>query len=131
MAIRNFRAGGFVTDTPSDIKCFQCGPSSGQYDTIIRNGTQYQVPSGKTLYITRVIINSSSAGGARIADADASVSNSATPPSGLRAIAQTIGCPGSYQPTAVDVFIPIGENKYPLVAAIGASVDVTLFGYEV
>jgi hypothetical protein len=59
MAIQNFRAGGFVTDTPSNILFFHAQiDTTGNVSHFRKSFTTvgYQVTAGKTLWISKIII---------------------------------------------------------------------------
>lgn len=59
MAIRNYRSGGFVTDTPSDfINLWGQVATSGQVATFRASGTTsgYQVTASKQFYICKIVV---------------------------------------------------------------------------
>lgn len=137
MAIRNYRVGSAVTDTPGDIKSGHAGPSSSQYMTFESvNGTDYQVATGKTLYITKLIIEVGTAG-ARVAIGygDDGVPSQVGAPTNAVLITQgtspyTVEALSRTQ--EFDVFFSIPATKYPFAKMDGGgAARVSFFGIEI
>jgi len=127
MAVRNYRTGFAVTDTPGDGVCLQASASASNYQTLLQHGSNYQVPAGKTLYITRVHFNVSVAGAAfNIGDATAAVTNSASSPANN--IQTTGSITGTTTEMIIDCFIPVAQNLFPFLKAGSGSTNITCYG---
>lgn len=133
MTVRLYRAGYSVTDVPGDLVTL-CGNdtvANANYQTFLQIGTAYQVPVGKTLYLTGLLLmpTVANAGIGQIGYGDTAVSNSvAAPTSNFRITQQFL------QATANDmkqwlIMAAIPAQKYPYyVATGGANVEITVFG---
>ena len=83
MAIRVFKLGGAVTDTVADLAQGSARMSVGARHSTFEApvGTGYQVASGKTLYISRLIVNIDTANHTvQLGYGDTAVADSASAP---------------------------------------------------
>lgn len=126
MAIRNYKSGFAVTDTPTDLICLQCSPTASTSKSLLQNDTtNYQVPAGKTLYITKIIVHGEAANwtaAVEYADAADGVTNKRNVGGDL------MSGVSAYEVFKSDVWIPIPESKYPCVTPNAAGrVRCTVF----
>lgn len=134
MAIRNFRIGWGVTDTPSElITLFADASVANYYDTMDSPvGTPYVVPGGKTLYICAFDQYPTGAGHAfYIGYANTSVNDSASAPT--TPIQVTGSYPGAVGNTrySANIVAKIPTGKYPFIQTFTGRNIVTLYGLEV
>ena len=128
-----FKVGSGATDNPSNIITISAPTAKGtnDYETMeFPVGTDYQVPSGKTLYITKIIAGTN-AGSAdfAIGYGDTGVANGTTPPTNFVQITPNRMYPFKYVngsgssgvTTDIDVWIPIPALKYPCVRSNGTA----------
>lgn len=135
MASKVFKIGGGGTDTPADVKCMAATPGSTQYMTFESPvGTDYQVPSGKIFYITKIIYSSSSSAALtafQIGYGDTGVPAQAGAPTNAVNVTSMFATVTNSQQYTLDVFIPIPAQKYPYILTQGNGGPCTIFGIEV
>lgn len=136
-----FKVGSGATDNPSNIVTITAPTSKGtaDYETMeFPVGTDYQVPSGKTLYITKLIVSANAASADfAIGYGDTGVANGVTAPTNFVQITPNRMYPFKYVngsgssgvTTEHDVWIPIPQLKFPCARSNGtAGAYVTAIG---
>jgi len=134
MPTRFYKAGFAVTDTPGDIKTIMANPTApGNYMTFETPiGTDYQVPAGKTFYMTGCMIRA--AGTIAIFNlgyGDTGVANGGTPPTNNKNVHGEFGEATSGASKYFDIFAAIPAEKYPYALSQNTNVHVTIYGLEI
>ena len=95
-------------------------------------GTDYQVPAGKTFYITKIICSDVSASsGFYLGYGDTGVAEGAAAPVNYQRLTGVTHVNTAYYSYPFDVCIPIPANKFPVMAGSAAASQVTLYGVEI
>lgn len=136
---RWYKIGAVETRDPSLLRCLsnsQIQVTSERYDTLESpEGTDYQVPTGKTLYITKLQVGSGATSGTffilDVGYGDDGVANSASAPTNRKVVYRTIYMQGAGLRGDLDVFIPIPAGKYPYIYGNGSWWNIAAMGIEV
>lgn len=136
---RYYKLGAGESQQPGDFKCLtnsQQDIGSSRYDTLeTPRGTDYQVPTGKTFWITKVIggTTDGAAGvaGVAIGYGNSGVANSVAAPTNSFVMAEIDHRFGGELLVNIDVLIPIPAGNYPWVQSRNAASNWTIFGMEV
>lgn len=130
---RLYRIGSLAVDTETGVKCLSFKANSGNYDTCeFPIGTNYQVPAGKTLYITKILYMNKSAGGNfSFGYGDDAVTDDVNPPTNFVTSTTVIYADVANKEFELSVFIPIPANKYPCIRASFGDSRIIIFGVEV
>ena len=133
MALRNYKIGGAVTDTPTDGKCLWKRVATTKYETLATFAGAYQVPVGKTLYVTHILLNGDTANWSiEFGYGDDAVNGSATPPTNSVKQCEDLGSAAAFNTLDLSVFFPVPAGKYPYVFGNGAgNVACTIQGFEI
>lgn len=95
-------------------------------------GTPYQVPAGKTFFVTRLTFNY--AGGPNwfhVGYGDTAVASGAPAPTNFVKVTQAYGGGGSSIDASIDVMIPIPANKFPCIKNQSGTVGyIKVEGFE-
>ena len=128
-----FKLGTVVKDAVTGLKQINALVTQAQYMTLESVvGTDYQVPAGKTFYMTRVMFATTSAdSGIQIGYGTAGVPSQAGAPAGAVICTANFHSKVSYTPVTYDLLIPCPENTYPFVYALISVASVQIFGIEV
>lgn len=123
---------GFVTDTPAEVKSFSGTAGSGSFDTFNdAAGANYQVPAGKVLIITRLILTSGGAnGGIVFGDSTASVDNSTIPTGWVDNVGRILN-PSANVSVQYSLHKRFETGKFPGLTAITGTAWYSVFGIEV
>jgi hypothetical protein len=129
-----FKIGGGATTTPGNIRIGNSVPSNTQYRTFGTGLVDFQVTTGKTFYITKIILSGSTATQLEIGYGDVATSGSqASAPTG--AVDLTPQSNGFNSPantsTTFDVVIPIPSDKYPYAKSVSGTQGVFIMGIEI
>lgn len=136
---RYYKIGGAETRDPSELKALVGSAknlNSGRYDTFESpRGTDYVVPAGKTLYITRVMgghqLTGGSAADLGIGYGDTGVGDDPSAPTNAKMLWQVTFFTVNGLNVDVEVFLPVPAGKYPFALATGAGWGLSVFGIEV
>jgi len=130
-----FRIGAAATDNPASIKCCYAQVTQLYYDSFeTPDGTDYVVPVGKTLHISRIMFTSSGANEpAEIGYGDVGVNDQAAAPAGAVIMVKRIMVNTAANTFVYDVNIQIPEGKYPFLHSGAGSqgMYMVIFGIEV
>ena len=125
----SFAVGGSTTRDPSDGVALVNSASpvtAGNYDTYESpRGTDYQVPTGQTLYITQLTgspqVATSTSETLTVGYGDTAVGDSTAAPDSAVVVFVTSWESVDGAPARLDVFVPVPAGKYPFVLPSGAS----------
>src|SRR3990167_4433219 len=122
MAVIAYKLGALGQDSVSGIKNLAGTVSGSNYMTLETPvGTDYQVPAGKTFYITKLDLTRLSGNGAqvKIGYGDSGVAHGTVSPTKYVALTSTYHIGGSATQTlAFEIIIPIPAQKYPCIYSI-------------
>jgi hypothetical protein len=110
----------------------------GQYTTLEQPvGTPYQVPSGETFTISRVVWSTPSTGGAVVIGyATANVTSTGSEPTGAMYLIGSSGddtslrTPDANTVTSVDIFAEAPAGTFPFIRTSRPETSVSVFGVE-
>jgi len=135
MPVRSYGVGWATTDTPGELVGIHGEANSGgagEYTTCDRGASGYQVPVGKTFYITSVIF-SGDAAGARFfigyGDNDVGVSQPA--PTNPVPITAELQCGAGDTTYQVMLWASVPAGKYPFIRCQTSVVKAHIVGIEV
>lgn len=133
MTIRNYLFGQITSDTVADGKHLSLSGATTKYNTFEEViGTDYQVTTGKTLYLSLAIpIASTADTGFYLGYGDDAVNNSATPPTNAVQLMDLISVHNAYTPYEVPIFATIPADKYPYGYCAGGTLQVHVLGIEI
>jgi len=128
MTVRAFRFGGLAQDSIDGVQTVAADTGGSKYMTLESPvGTDYQVPSGYTFYITQISFGTTAAVVFGYGDDGVAYLNN-NPPTNWVAVTSRI-YPGSIGNLAV--LIPIPSGKYPCTFGITSGNYVTCYGIEI
>lgn len=135
--VTGFTAGSYGSDLPDGIRSLLAETSAANLFTTLQSpeGTNYQVPAGKTFFITKIIWTGTAIGNAVVIGyGDSAVVNSATPPTNPQNVTgSTIGVFKIRVANEVlreNLMIAIPVGKFPFIKSIGGAVSVQIEGIE-
>jgi hypothetical protein len=135
MPVRAFKSGFGSTDTPGEvIALYAETTASAQHSTFRSDSTPtyYQVPAGKTFYITRIIhVNDAATGSSVFGYGDTAVNNDTTAPTNVKQKTKGFKVEVANREQVIDCFIPIPTGKYPYFKSSGNAGGAQVFGIEV
>jgi len=129
-----FKIGSLAQDSPTGIKILVAHNVAGAHYMTFETpvGTDYQVPAGKTFYITKISYSVAAAtASATIGSGTAAVGEGAVAPAGYVALTGLYYGYLAFTQYEGDAFIPIAQNLYPCLVSGGGAVDANIFGIEV
>ena len=128
-----FKIGSLVQDSVAGLKALAAFATATNYMTLeIPVGTDYQVPVGKTFYITKVSYSVSTANEhVIIGYGDTGIPDQAAPPTNYVALTAYLQAPAAYTIYERDLFLAIPAQKYPCVKAGTAGLYALIHGIEV
>jgi len=131
-----FKVGSLGTDSPASVKSMTSRTTSANNYMTLESvvGTDYQVPAGKTFYITSVVYMANSAsGGIKIGYGDTGVADGAAAPTNFVQLTEEFRSETADKLIPVSVLVAIPAGKFPCVRQNAGAVQlyVTYFGVEV
>lgn len=133
---RVIRVGTIGSDTIGEARSMTAQATGGVNYMTLESivGTDYQVPSGKTFYITKLILApTSTASKCRLGYGDTGVANGAAAPTNAVDLTNSsqFSCTDNTTVVYDNLFFAIPSLKYPYVKSDQQSATVTIFGIEV
>lgn len=135
--VTGFSTGSYGSDLPEGIRSLSAETSAAnRFDTLQSpEGTNYQVPAGKTFFISRIIWTGTALGNAVVIGfGDNAVSDSVTAPTNAQNLTpSTIGVfrvTVANQVQSENLLIAIPAGKFPFIKSIGGAVAVQIEGVE-
>lgn len=134
MSTKGYRIGSLAQDDETGIKFITANAlAAGHYCTLeFPVGTDYQVPAGKTFYITKILYSAHVAGGGVLLGYgdDGVASGVAAPTNPVRLTALIMARLADEEYNS-DLFIPVPAEKYPFIFTFGSDVWAKIQGIEV
>ena len=136
---RYYKVGSAETRDPTELKSLvnsARGLTADRYDTFeAPRGTDYVVPAGKTLYITKLQGNGNIPTAniivVWVGYGDDGVADSVTAPTNSKTLSQIQAMQGNGYMMDLDVWLPIPAGKYPWVSFNQATWNFQAYGIEV
>lgn len=131
MATRLFRLRFGATDTPGDLVNLRANPSgNSRYMTFLKeDGTAYQVPAGKTLYITASNYHGVAAGNLwNFGYGDDAVADGVAAPTNAKSVSVSIVVAVANTQYTLDVYAAIPALKYPYAFSSIGDNRINMYG---
>lgn len=137
MTVRAYKLGALGQDELTGIKCLAAttagaGPNYMTFEYPV--GTDYQVTSGTTFYITKLDVSAVQGEDARvtIGYGDNGVADGTTTPTNLVLLTAFYSVRTTSPTLEFNVIIPIPQQKYPCIKqTLGTALAVTVYGIQV
>lgn len=137
MTIRAYKLGALGQDDLTGVKCLSAilAAAAPNYMTLeYPTGTDYQVPAGKTFYITKMDFHGNATDQHAIiliGYGDDGVADGAAAPTNFKALTANYYVNLASNTTPFDVIIPIPAEKYPCIKISVGTCAITVYGIEV
>lgn len=127
-----FRLGSLAQDAVTGIKIIFATPANAQFMTLETPvGIDYQVPAGKTFYITQAYTEIGGANGSFLVGyGDDGVPSQAGAPTNWKQMTTLLYIDKANVSYPFNLFVPIPAGKYPTLLASGGVGHINIVGVE-